>query len=690
MSNKNKKREYRFTEPTMGVCYYPEHWDRSLWEEDLLRMLDAGISIIRIGEFAWSKTEPSEGKFVYDFFDDFLKLCKKTGMKVIMGTPTATPPAWLTEKYPEVLNADIKGNLYKHGGRRHYNYNSPKYRELCKRIVKKLAKHYGKHPSIIGWQIDNELNCECDLFFSKADDVAFRAFLKNKYKKIEVLNEAWGTEFWNQMYTSFEEVHLPSNILSNGKNPHRYLDYYRFISASAIEFCSMQSEILREYIPDDVFITTNGLFAHLDNHKMTKECLDIYTYDTYPDFAYDLSRTKEDASDLDDRHWSRYLSEVRSVCPHFAIMEQQSGANGWVSRLEAPAPRPGKLRLWALQSVAHGADMISFFRWRTCTMGTEMYWHGILDYDNRDNRKLNEVKKFFSDFKKLSPIIGSDYVAELALMRDYDNVWDAETDNINRRVQSQSEEAIFEATQLNHTPYNIVYINDKTKLSELNKYKVIIYPHPLIMTEKRAELLKEYVRNGGTLIIGCRSGYKDITGKCVMLPQPGLLAEITGSDVIDFTFTSPREDRIMSSLEGMDFEMSVFNDVLKIADGEDEGAVKVISRYKNGYYEHCASIIEKKYGKGFGIHFGAAFNRESVKALLNHTGILEPYKGIFELPEEAELVVRRKGEKNYYIILNYSDCDITINVNSTFHELITDSRVNGEFTLGANSVAVFS
>ena len=196
-----KPQNFQWKEMTMGTCYYPEHWSRELWQDDLQRMKAAGITVIRVAEFAWNKVEPEEGVFTFDFWDEFMELCKQEEMQVIFGTPTATPPAWLTEKYPEVLNCRQDGVPYRHGARRHYNYNSPKYRELSARIVEKLAQHYGKHPAIVGWQIDNELNCEVDEFYSEADSVAFRNFVKEKYKTLDNLNEAWGTVFWNQTYT---------------------------------------------------------------------------------------------------------------------------------------------------------------------------------------------------------------------------------------------------------------------------------------------------------------------------------------------------------------------------------------------------------------------------------------------------------------------------------------------------------
>jgi len=193
---------------TLGVCYYPEHWPEDLWEDDLKRMRQHGIEVVRIADFAWSVLEPVEGVFTYDLFDRFLDLTYKHGIKVIFCTPTAGPPAWLTHKYPEVLNAKKDGTLYRHGMRRHYNYNSPVYRELTARLVENIVAHFCTHPAIIGWQIDNEFNCETDVFYSEADHAAFRNYLKEKFGTLEALNEAMGTVFWSQTYTSWDEVYL--------------------------------------------------------------------------------------------------------------------------------------------------------------------------------------------------------------------------------------------------------------------------------------------------------------------------------------------------------------------------------------------------------------------------------------------------------------------------------------------------
>ena len=443
----------------LGTCYYPEHWDKSMWDDDLSRMKEVGIRTVRIAEFAWNKVEPREGEYTYGFFDEFLDLAYEKGMKVIFCTPSATPPAWLTSKYPETLNANRTGQLYEHGSRRHYNYNSPIYQEKVANITERFAAHFAKHPAIIGWQIDNELNCETDEFYSDSDTVAFRGFLKARYGTIDILNTAWGTVFWNQTYNDWNEITLPGNTIFNTHNPHKLLDYSRFVSKSARSFCKMQSDILRKYIKPDDFITTNGFFGNLDYHKLNRESLDFMTYDSYPNFGYCIDGYNE-KDPFKDMWSSCNLAEVRAMSGQFGIMEQQSGANGWYNRMEAPTPKPGQMTLWTMQSIAHGADYISYFRWRTCTFGTEMYWHGILDYSGRENRRLREVADIHKKLSKIQEIAGSKFVAKIAIVKDYDNEWDARYDNWHSRVSKVSHDSWVMALQESHTPYDYLYLYD--------------------------------------------------------------------------------------------------------------------------------------------------------------------------------------------------------------------------------------
>ena len=672
----------RFSSLTAGVCYYPEHWDESLWESDLERMFSCGITIVRVGEFAWNFFEPKEGEFTFDFFDRFLALCERKGMKVIFGTPTATPPAWLTHKYPEVLNATRDGVLYRHGGRKHYNYNSPVYREKTALIVGQLAAHYADHPAIIGWQIDNELNCETNEFYAEADSAAFRVWLRERYGSLDALNRAWGAAFWNETYTDWEEVFVPRPVAHVGINPHLHLDYLRFVSASACGYCALQTSILRAHIAPRMFITTNGMFGHLDNHEMTRESLDLYTYDSYPNFAFGLDRTGN-LGRLRDRWSSMNLSVVRSICPHFGIMEQQSGPGSWYSRMESPTPRPGQMLLWAMQSVAHGADFVSFFRWRTCTYGTEIYWHGLLNYDNRDNRRIAELREFTRRLSLIDEVCGADFAAEVAIVRDYDNVFDAEIDMWHRRVASQSEDAIFETCQLTHTPCDFVYL-DHADAQQLARYKALFMPHASIMTPGRAQLLEAYVRAGGVLIIGCRSAYKDESGRCVMTPQPGLLAPLTSTDIMDFSFASPAEDTPRAVMNGQEMEMPVFTDILTPLSG-----ARVLARYASSYFAGEAALTEHDIGEGRVLHLGSAFGAENTRMILDHLSLTAPLRDIVDAPEDVELVLREKGGCRWLFALNYQPQAQTLTLNVPAHDLITDSPVSGAITLAPYDVRVF-
>ena len=672
-------------EMVLGTCYYPEHWPESLWEEDLERMLECGIQVIRIAEFAWSKVEPYEGVFTYEFFDRFLDLAREKGMKVIFCTPTATPPAWLTEKYPEVLNGTIDGVLFRHGGRRHYNYNSPVYQEKTRIITEAFASHYGPHPAVIGWQIDNELNCERDEFYSESDTAAFRVFLQKKYGSLDKLNEAWGTTFWNQTYTDWKEVHIPRTTPSNNTNPHEVLDYTRFISDSACRYAKLQSDIIRKYVKPGDFITTNGLFSNLDNQRMAEESLDFIMYDSYPNFAFTKENYEKFSATLQDRMWSRNLTEVRAVSPNFGIMEQQSGANGWNNRMAAPTPKPGQMTLWTMQSAAHGADYVSYFRWRTCTMGTEIYWHGILDYSGRENRRLREVREIHRKFQAISEAAGSRYEARTAVLKDYDNIWDAQLDIWHGDVDRLSQQSLFLAAQKSHTPMDYVYLRENTTAEDLKKYQVIFYPHPVIVNPQRAAILEEYVEAGGCLVLGCRSGYKDMTGKCVMDRLPGLLAKISGTDIPEYTRVNPDDEPVYIDWDGIRLEAAVFNDQLEPLTAD----AQVLGRYENCYYAGAPGLICNALGEGKVYYFGAAFTEETARVFLEKLGAASPYADVLELPRECELAVREKDGRKYYFVLNYKKTPVKIQVKEALVDLYTGETVSGQVELEAFGTRVY-
>lgn len=664
---------------TLGVCYYPEHWDKALWREDLKRMKAHGIEVVRIAEFAWNKFEPRENEFSFEFFDEFMDMTVEEGMKVIFCTPSATPPSWLSYKYPEILNADLDGNLIYHGQRRHCNLNSEVYRRYTARVTQKIAEHYSKYSNIVAWQLDNEINCECDLYYSESDHKAFRSYVKDKFGTLERFNDAIGATFWNQTYTEWDEVHLPRRTNAGRMgNPHLDLLQKRFISDTVISFFKMQADIIRKY--SKAYITTNGLFGKIDYQRLVGEVLDFVTYDNYPNFAYERRLNVNTQNGMRDRNSSYNLTRTRAISPVFGIMEQQSGPSGWNFRMEQPAPKPGQVRFWTLQAIAHGADFVSYFRWRTCNFGTEMYWHGLLNYDNRDNRRTEELLKTYRDIGRLREICGKEYIAEAALMKDYDNEWDAEEDIWHSEADRISYDGWFRAFQKKHVPYDMVYIDDNTTLDEISRYKFIAYPHPTIFTQKRARLLKAYAEQGGVLIFGCRTGYKDLDGKCYMMPMPCHAAELCGAEVEEFTFLSPYDEEQYVSLNGKKISAQCFNDVLRITDGECCG------EYENNYYAGKPAVSVKNIGKGKIYYFGAAFAEDTAKAFIDEENIKSPL-GVaekLEIPENIELAIR--GE--YVFLLNFAEDRAEFACRGKFVDVITKTEFNNKIVINGYDAVV--
>ncbi|WP_411350089.1 beta-galactosidase [Paenibacillus sp. WLX2291] len=662
----------------MGVCYYPEQWPSSLWEDDLRRMKEMNMSYIRIAEFAWTVFEPEEGVYQFELFDEVLDLAHKHGLQVIMGTPTATPPAWLTQAYPEVLNATLEGNMYQHGLRRHYNYSSPIYRKLCANITRKLAEHYYDHPAIIGWQIDNEFNCESNVFYAEADHIAFRSWLQQKYGSLDELNRVWGTVFWSQTYTDWEQVHLPRLTPADSHNPHQVLDEKRFISHNVIEFARIQVDILREVAPHHQ-ITTNGLFGHLDSHTLTDELLDFFSYDSYPQFSTVFAG--DDEQPLLDRKWSLNLSVTRDISHNFCVMEQQAGPGGWSNRLAMASPQPGQLRLWTYQSVLHGADLIMYFRWRTATFGTEMYWHGLNDYHNRPNRRVKEAAQVGAEFVDIgSQIAGTKYAANVAILRDYDNDWDGEFDIWHGPLSARSVQSWFKQLQYHHIPTDIVYLRGQS-VEQLSQYNIIVYPHAAILTETTAQLLTAYVEQGGTLILGARTGYKNGDGHARMEPMPGAVAELCGISVADFTMITGtvQAPGLTWAATGQQLDGTAvgFNDILQV----DDPQVEILATYSGSYYDGEPALTMRKQGSGKVLYHGAAFHETVVDALIQQLELTSPVVEWLDVPQQVEIGIRRGDEADYVFLLNYGDQPAEVALKQAHRELLSGDTLDGQTQL---------
>ena len=310
-------------------------------------------------------------------------------------------------------------------------------------------------------------------------------------------------------------------------------------------------------------------------------------------------------------------------------------------------------------------------------MGTEIYWHGILDYSSRENRRLREVRDVHQKLQGMKNLAGAVYEAKVGIVKDYDNVWDAQLDVWHGRVDGASQKTLFAAAKRTNTPVDFVYLRENTTLEDLKKYEVLFYPHATIMTQERADLLKEYVAAGGKLVVACRSAYKDITGKCVMDKLPGLLAELTGADVPEYSFIAPDAGKVTVDWDGTVFEASVFADLV---DAQGENA-KLEGTYTADYYAGSGALVSNTYGEGKAYYYGSAFNEESAKIFLEKLGVMNPYADLVSVPESCEIAVRAKGDKKYLFVLNYDKNAAEVTFNKEGLDLYTQQAVSGTVKL---------
>ena len=409
----------------LGVCYYPEHWPEADWPGDAERMAALGLRYVRIGEFAWSRIEPEGGRYDWDWLDRALETLGQAGLKVVLGTPTATPPKWLIDQHPDILAIDADGRPRRFGSRRHYCFSSPSYRVESARIVTAMAERYGQHDAVAGWQTDNEFGChDTVLSYSCAAARAFRRYLKERYGSIDALNEAWGNRFWSMEYGGWDEID-PPNLTVTEANPSHRLDYRRFSSDQIDQFNRAQVAILRRHSPGR-FVTHNfmGAFLAFDHFKVG-EPLDFAAWDSYP-----LGFTER--SGLDDATKIRYAQSghpdiaafnhdlYRGVDRgRFWVMEQQPGPVNWAAW--NPSPAAGMVRLWSWEAMAHGAEVVSYFRWRQSPFAQEQMHSGLNRPDGALDTGGEEAGQVAEELAGIA--LPDSAEAPVALVFDYEAAW---------------------------------------------------------------------------------------------------------------------------------------------------------------------------------------------------------------------------------------------------------------------------
>ena len=619
-----------------GVDYYPEHWPRERWADDARLMRDMGITVVRMGEFAWVKFEPERGAFDFAWMDDAIHLLAGYGIRTILGTPTATPPAWMIQEHPEYLPVDSHGVRRGFGGRHHDCQSNKGYRDEVKRIVTAMAKHYGGHPSVIGWQVDNELgNSHDDLCFCDSCTAAFRAWLIQKYGTISRLNEAWGTVFWGQTYTAFDEVPAP-RITPNTHSPSLLLDWKRFCSDLIVDFQQEQINILRKHCPGHI-ITHNfmGFAPKVDEYDLAAP-LDVVSNDQYPTGYFHP----------DDIQWVEQpaaLDLIRGAKQrNFWMMELQSGASGW--EVLGETPRPGQLTLWAANAVAHGADSIVWFRWRTCCFGPEQYWHGILPHNGQPGRRYRELQKTIRLLKPVLEDVNDVYTpSEAAILFDFDAWW-AFSIQPNHRDLAYQRMACgwYEGFYQQNIPIDIV----STK-ADWTSYKLLVVPLLYLCDDALCQRLRHYVAQGGSLILTYRSLVKNRDNVCFAQGAiPHRFTDVIGAEIDEYSCLFRGEPLTLYWQDGYTSQAGLWQDMLRIT------TAQVLADAGLSASEREPAVTLNRFGKGQAWYVGTELGRDGRENLCAQAANACNLTACGTSERNVEIRMRKGQTKDYLFVLN--------------------------------------
>lgn len=626
-----------------GVDYYPEHWPRERWETDARLMKEMGIQVVRMAEFAWQKIEPRKNEFDFEWLDEAIELMGKYEIYTVLGTPTATPPAWIIEQNPEILPVDSQGQQKSFGGRHHDCQSNESYRNHIRRLVTAMAEHFKDNPYVLAWQIDNELgNSHEDLCMCESCQEAFSKWLKQKYKTIEALNEAWGTVFWSQTYDSFEQIPTPKQT-PTVHNPSLLLNWKRFCSDLVIDFCGMQVEIIKKIAPHQK-VTHNlmGFYDKTDYFKMSKS-LDFAANDQYPT-GYYFAPPGQSSSEV-----AACMDFIRSVKrKNFWMMELESGATG--GNIIGSNPRPGQNRLWTAQCIAHGADTIVYFRWRTCLFGAEQFWHGILPHHGVPKRRYYEIQ---DTIRQLTPVMkdvnGVLTEGEVAILFSYDENWAI-------KLQPQHPEITYSGEILKY--YEQFYqrnisVDFLPPEGDFSAYRILIAPFLYLMNPELEKKITEYVQEGGTLILTMRTGVMNMDNVCMSERElPGVLGEIAGIEVEEYDSLLARNVSIV--YDGREGTADKWCDILKPTTAE------TLVFYDSEYYKGKSAVTVNTFGKGKVYYVGTSLDKDAMEWLADKVSEKLDFLKIDN--PNVELAVRKGKAKDYLFVLNHSEGEQRLSV----------------------------
>ena len=663
--SQNKKSWFADKDLTQtGVYYYPEHWNENQWERDFKQMHDLGFEFTHFAEFAWAQLEPQEGKYDFAWLDRAVALAAKYKLKVIMCTSTATPPVWLSRKYPEILLKQEDGTVLDHGARQHASFASPLYRELAFKMIEKLAQHYGNDSRVIGWQLDNEPAVQFD-YNSKAE-LGYRDFLRKKYNNdIHALNSAWGTAFWSETYSSFDEITLPKTR-QMFMNHHQILDYRRFAAEQTTSFLNNQCLLIKKYAKDQ-WVTTNYIPNYEEGHIGGSKDLDFLSYTRYMVYGGKEGIGRRGYRVGDPLRIAFANDFFRPVKGTYGVMELQPGQVNWGSI--NPQPLPGAVRLWLWSVFAGGSDFVCTYRYRQPLYGTEQYHYGIVGSDGVTvTPGGKEYQQFMQEVKQLRKEASSredkpqEYVArKTAILFNHENSWSIERQKQNETWNSMAHvDKYYRQLKAFGAPVDFI-----TEDKDFSAYPVLIAPAYQLVDEALIARWTEYVKNGGNLILTCRTGHKDRSGRLFEAPFGSKIDNLTGNKMDFYDLLLP-EDPGVVMMDGKKHNWNTWGEIL--IPGKDS---ETWATYINEFYEGKPAVTMRHLGKGTVTYVGV----DSKDGTLEKEVLTKLYATLNIPVMDLPYGVTMEYRNGFGIVLNYSDKPYEFQLPKGSEVLIGDTKI---------------
>ncbi|PWU68733.1 beta-galactosidase [Gracilibacillus dipsosauri] len=652
-----------------GGDYNPEQWDEKTWLEDAQLMKEAGVNLVSVAIFSWSVLEREEGQFDFSWLDRVLEILHEHGIGVALATATASPPAWLSKKYPEILAVQENGVPYQVGSRQQYSPNSKRFKLAIRRLVEELAERYKHHPALKMWHINNEYGCHLSECYSDESLDAFRQWLKKRYVSIDQLNQKWGTAFWSQRYNHWDEIQFPVN-LPTFYNPSQKLDYKRFMDDAIFDLYLLEKEILREKTPEmPVFTNFMYEFKPLNYFKWAKET-DLVTWDSYPDpregrpfrhaMHHDLMRSLKDGAP-------------------FYLMEQVTSHVNW--RDINLTKKPGEMRLWSYSTVARGGDGIMYFQWRQGRTGAEKFHGAMVPHSNNPkSRTYQEVKQLGNELKKLDALVGAEVKARVAIIFDWENWWAVELEGKPHNQLSYLNQV--------YAYYKFFYDNNiavdfVTPMANLKKYSLVLAPMLYMVKTGYRENLERFVDDGGTLLVTFFSGIADEQDHIHLGGYPAPFRKLLGLTVEEFAPMAMEESNSIVA-NGQHATVTTWADIITL-----EGA-KSLAHFKENWYAGKPAITTNRFGQGTAIYIGTSLEEDYLHHFLK--GVTQQLKidAPLEAPKGVEVVERVKGNKQFLFLLNHLEepVNLLLDTAKTYQNGLTKEKVKNEITINKKDVVI--